>query len=259
VTRLELETAIAALGRPQPRFLGREDGEPRSAVAFIHRMQTSIRAMTAWDAANPDKAREHERLSGELEALIRREEAALRSLRAADRALERLEGSGAGERSLKVATEPSETAAIAAARAWMGEQPPRWALVLRGPVGTGKSIAAVWALRRAALMGEDVALRKSGEVTRLSGFEAGAAELRMLKRVGLLVLDDVGAEALNEWGRALMCELLDARYEANARTVLTANPEWPVLVERLGQRIVDRIRHGGRVVELSGQSLRGAM
>jgi DNA replication protein DnaC len=257
LTRLDLQKAIAAIGRPAP-FIGSEERRGlRSVVEVMHGIQKSLRELREWDEAFPEASAEHTRLTAELDALERREKTSEQALRRAERATDILEASGAGERSLKAATSPQQTQALEAAQQWMGEQPPRWALVLRGPVGTGKTVAACWALRRAALTGEDVAFRKTGEVARMSGFEAGAAELKMLKRVGLLVLDDIGAEQLNEWGRALVVELLDARYEADARTVLTANPTWDKLSERLGQRIVDRLRQGGRVVELAGQSMRG--
>jgi DNA replication protein DnaC len=258
VTRAELEKAIAAIGRPTP-FMGSERHRGmRSVVEVMHNVQRSLRELREWDAAFPDQAAEHHRLVDELDALERREKVTEQSLKLAARAVSVLEQSGAGERSMRAAAAPQVTQALDAAQVWMGEQPPRWALVLRGPVGTGKTVAACWAMRRAALTGEDVAFRKAGEVARMSGFDAGAAELKALKRVGLLVLDDVGAEQLNEWGRALMVELLDARYEATARTVITANPDWKKLEERLGQRIVDRLRDGGRVVELAGKSMRGA-
>jgi DNA replication protein DnaC len=263
VNRQEILDRITAIARPAP-FLAR--GPRRegmlSGVEVLHAIQRSMRDLKAWDVAHPDLAAEHHRLVDQLEVFERHETASNRAMRLAERAVGVLERSGAGERSLKAAASPQQTHALEAAQLWMSESPPRWALMLRGDVGTGKTVAACWSLRRAALQGESVAFRKSGEVTRLSGFAAGADELRMLKGVGLLVIDDVGAESLNEWGRALLVELLDYRYEENARTVLTANPPWeapdgkPSLVSRLGQRIVDRLRQGGRVVELEGRSMR---
>lgn len=264
MTRQEILDRITAINRPSP-FIGNRDERRTSMLSgaeVLHAIQGSMRELKAWDVAHPELAQEHHLLVDELERVERAERATERGLQLASRAVHVLERSGAGERSLKAAASPQQTHAIEAATLWMAEAPPRWALMLRGDVGTGKTVAACWALRRAALQGESVAFRKSGEVTRLSGFAAGADELRMLKTVGLLVLDDVGAESLNEWGRALLVELLDARYEANARTVLTANPPWeapsdkPSLVGRLGQRIVDRLRQGGRVVELTGKSMR---
>lgn len=267
MNRQEILDRISAINRPAP-FIGSKETrrqEMLRGVEVLHAIQRSMRALKDWDAEHPDLAKEHHRLVDELELVERHEAASARAVRLAERAVSVLERSGAGERSLAAATSPQQTQALEAAQQWMAEAPHRWALVMRGTVGTGKTVAACWCLRRAALQGESVAFRKAGEVARLSGFDAGAVELKLLKSVGLLVLDDVGAEKLNEWGQALLVELLDARYESNARTVLTANPPWEkdpkfpdraALVERLGQRVVDRLRQGGRVVELSGQSLR---
>jgi DNA replication protein DnaC len=269
VNRQQMLDRLSVIARPAP-FIGSKEkrrDQVLSAGEVLHAIQRSLGELKAWDHAHPDLAREHHELVGRLEALDRLEEDTRLAERHAARALFVLEQSGAGERSLQAAASPQQTVALEAAQLWMAENPHRWALVLRGDVGTGKTVAACWCLRRAALQGESVAFRKAGEVARLSGFDAGAAELKLLKGVGLLVLDDIGAEKLNEWGQALLVELLDARYEANARTVITGNPPWQAdpkfpdracLVNRLGQRIVDRLKGGGRVVELSGKSMRGA-
>lgn len=270
MNRQQILDRLTAIARPAP-FIGRGHERQRGMLAageVLHAIQRSMRELKAWDTANPDLAREHHELVARLESLDQQEKASEHAVRLAARAVDVLERSGAGERSLKAAATPQQTVALEAAQLWMQESPHRWALVLRGEVGTGKTVAACWCLRRAALQGETVAFRSANEIARLSGFDAGAAELRMMKSVGLLVIDDVGAEKLNEWGQSTFVDLLNARYEANARTVLTANPPWDSdpkfperasLVVRLGQRIVDRLRQGGRVVELKGASMRKAL
>lgn len=257
MTRAELEAAIASIGRPQP-FIGRDrtDTEPRSIVDTLHGIQRNLRDLRDWDAANPSKRIEWERLTQEFDALERREREVATSHRMASRAMEVLEHSGAGERSLQAATNPEAWPSLVATQKWFTEQPTPWMLVLRGNPGLGKTVAACWALRRAALQGEGVASRSVRAVASLSGFDAGSAELKMLQRTGLLVLNDLGREHLNEWGQATLFDLIDARYEANARTICTSNKSWDEMKTRLGEALVDRIRHGGRVIDLTGTSLR---
>src|SRR6185503_21067088 len=99
---------------------------------------------------------------------------------------------------------------------------------------------------RQAAKVHSVRWRQCSDVAKMSNYGPDAAELATLKRVRLLVLDEVGAEHLTDSARALLSELLNARYEGSLRTVLTANLDEKTLETRLGKRIFDRIRHGGR-------------
>lgn len=239
----ELLDSIDAIGRPVPRF------------GNLRAVNESLFEIREWDAANPTEAANHRALCDEVDRVEAAELEAERSTRRAERITAAIDSSGAGTRSLEAATAPKNTQALAATRAWLSD-PKQWALVLRGDVGTGKTVAACWALKTVAKQAETVAFRRGGEIVRLSGFDEGARELSRLKAAGLLVIDDIGAEQLTDWGRSLLSELLDTRCEGRLRTVLTANPTWDELVKRLGSRIVDRLRDGGRVVELSGESMR---
>jgi len=129
-------------------------------------------------------------------------------------------------------------------------------VIMWGSDGYG---AALWAARTVLERGGTAAMRRVREVATLSAFDAGAVELRMLKGVELLVLEDPGTEQQTGWGSSVLFELLDARYQGQRKTVITSNlnPKED-LKERLGGRVWDRCDESGRVVMLKGKSMRGA-
>lgn len=245
MTRDELVAAMTAIGRPEATYA--------NGIRGLHE---GLQRRSAWDKSHPAELARWRELAEQVNALDDAQAELERAAAQERRAHDAVHAHGGGARSAKAATKPKETPAIVATRKWLTEKPASWALVLRGDVGSGKTVAGHFAMFEAAKAGKSVKLRKTGEILRLSGFGEGADELKSLKRVGLLVVDDFGSEPLNDWGRGLLTELLDARYEASAATVITANPTWEQLKERLGQRLVDRLRHGGKLVELGGLSLR---
>lgn len=241
----ELRAAIDSLGRP-PLALG----------GFKAIAQSLDRAK-AWDAANPEKASEYRRLCATLDAETRRIEREEAERLALERALRtsalKLERSGVGERSLMAAAEAKDTEALGVVKRWLQTKDKHW-LALCGSPGTGKSVAATWAVREAIRSGGTAAFRRTAEIAKLSGFEAGQAEMEHLKRVHLLALDDFGAELLTDYARAQLFELLDARHESYGRTILTSNLQWMGaggMAERLGERLVDRIAQCGTRQQLS--------
>jgi len=241
VTPEQIKAAIDSLGRPQACF------------ASIGAVAAGLAAAKAWDRANPELAAEYWHLCAELEAATKREEANAMARAAADRASRfkaiRLERSGIGERSLNAAENAQPTEALEVVQAWLADNAKTW-LVLCGARGTGKTVAATWAVREAIRGGGSGAFRRTGELSSLSQFDAGAVEKEHLKRVHLLVVDDFGSELLTDYARAQLHELFDSRHEHYERTIITSNLPWETLAERLGERLVDRIAQAGSVMQL---------
>jgi hypothetical protein len=128
-------------------------------------------------------------------------------------------------------------------------------LVLSGGVGTRKSGSACYGL----------VMRAGRYVTAddLSGLAAsrdedGVVSYRQIKKAGLLVIDDLGGEYVDDKGwfvRALNA-VIDARYSACLKTILTTNLTAEQFKATYGERIADRIRESGRWRDIGGQSVR---
>lgn len=137
-------------------------------------------------------------------------------------------------------------------------------LVLAGPPGVGKTTAAAWLASQGVRSGK-LWVEKRGEeilfltalgLARTSVYDDDA--MRPIERTPLLVIDDVGAEYADAKGMfaTILDGVVNERYAANRRTVITTNLNASSFKERYGERIADRIRECGRFVELAGESLR---
>lgn len=85
-----------------------------------------------------------------------------------------------------------------------------------------------------------------------------SAEMAKLLHASRLVIDDLGGEFLDKGGfyASLLDEIVNERQGASRPTVMTTNLDASAFKERYGERIVDRIREGGRFVGCGNQSLR---
>ena len=128
-------------------------------------------------------------------------------------------------------------------------------LVLSGGVGTRKSGSACYGL----------VMRAGRYVTadELSGLAAsrdedGIVSYRQVKKAGLLVVDDLGGEYVDDKGwfvRALNA-VIDARYSSCLKTIMTTNLTAAQFKATYGERIADRIRESGKWWDIGGQSVR---
>ena len=166
-----------------------------------------------------------------------------------------------------------ETPALAAVRAWRDDASPL--VVLAGTVGTGKSLAAAW-----ALWDWWVTTRKVNPVTgyqwahkgrcwiaapHLARLQKWAKEVTELETAPMLVLDDLGEEQASDTAVAILSNLITTRFAERMPTAVTTNLDGKTFRERYGERIVDRVRecglddngHARWWVRCSGESLRG--
>ena len=241
----EIEARLQSLGRPRADF------------RTIGQVSRSLAAAREWDARNPEGAAEHRRLVVLLEQETARIERETRERDAADKALRtmgaKLERAGVGERSLAAAADAQPSEALGVVQRWLPDASLTW-LGLCGAKGTGKSVAATWAIREVIRGGSTGAFVRAGELVKLSQFDSGAAEVAWLKRVHLLVVDDFGTELLSDYARAVLHEVFDTRHENYGRTIITSNLRWQGeggMRERLGERLADRFAQAGRLVQLA--------
>lgn len=167
---------------------------------------------------------------------------------------------------------PWQRAALAAARAVAAGT--TRGLTLAGKTGTGKTHLAV------ALVNARVQLRRSAVFAKvpdlMADLRAGVrtemteAIVEQLRRVDLLVLDDLGAERITEFGLEQLYRVVDHRLTEGKPMVVTTNYTEPsMLSNRLnpkdmgdglvsyhGRRIVSRLREATTWLVLDGDDVR---
>lgn len=153
-----------------------------------------------------------------------------------------------------------ETTAMIAARAFASRKPTtkpalkgdETFLILAGPVGVGKSLAAAWLL--AKLGGKWI---RAADLVRIKGDEDPTEAAAVGSPV---VIDDLGQEHVgaSDYALSTIDRVLSARYDANQITIITTNLNRADFRRRYSARLDDRINECGAYVECLGKSLRGA-
>ena len=163
--------------------------------------------------------------------------------------------------------------------AWIALQEPSesdqsW--YLHGGFGTGKTGLAVAYLYRSAVEGNKSLLfrRVPDILTELRATynqrrsrdeseeqETEADLLDKYSTVGLLVLDDLGAEQLtgSGWVEDKLYQIIGARHDEELPTVFTSNLNLEAIAKRVGERITWRIAEmcgPGHILEVTGRNLR---
>jgi len=243
-----IDRAMAGVGRPVPGF--RELLERDAHRGYAARLE-------AWRLEHPHAEARWRALAAEAAAAEER----LRALECAAaeeaRAWSRLEALELGKRTLDGLRAGDATPALEGVRRWLQSSPRPWALALSGGPGCGKTVAAAFAAMRALASGKRAEWVKCTQASRepIFGDEAMARERRW-RTAGLLVLDDVGAEFASDAWVATLASVLDARWDAEAPTVITTNLDADGLRLRLGGRTVDRLAQSGRFEACGELSLR---
>jgi DNA replication protein DnaC len=157
--------------------------------------------------------------------------------------------------------QPLDTAALRLARSFAEGR--KRVLVLAGGTGAGKTTAATWY----ALAGASTApaFVRAGELEARGRYDK---ELRSwLRSRSMLVIDDIGAEVLDDKGvfGSLLDEIVDAFYGDRKPLIMTTNLRSrlndgergePQFVERYGERIASRLREVGRWGDCGNADLR---
>lgn len=128
-------------------------------------------------------------------------------------------------------------------------------VLLFGPVGVGKSHAAVAALRGVYDREHTVAywpVTTLLEATSPGGADPAGA-LASATQADVLVLDDLGVERDTEWVQERVYEVVNQRWLEEVPTIVTTNlPDAAALCEAVGERVYSRLQDGAVGIRLTG-------
>lgn len=127
-------------------------------------------------------------------------------------------------------------------------------VVLAGPKGTGKTLAAVWLAIHSDARSSSPDFTSAHELARFARNDERRDELH---EAMLLIVDDLGAERSDaRQMTAEVDELVDRFYQGYGMLVITTNLIAPQFKKRYGERVVDRLAERGVWIQCTGPSLR---
>ena len=144
-------------------------------------------------------------------------------------------------------------------------------LYLSGNFGCGKTYLVVATFNELAKKGYKSAVIFWPEFLRnlKSSFSTNYEDkIEYIKNISLLLIDDIGAEAITSWARdEILCPILQHRMDNNLTTFFTSNLTIKELEEHLSQtkdgvevvkarRIIERIKFLCEEMEIKGQNMR---
>ncbi|MGL6010202.1 MAG: ATP-binding protein, partial [Shewanella oncorhynchi] len=136
-------------------------------------------------------------------------------------------------------------------------------LVFAGNIGTGKGHLAIAAAQQIMTQGRSAFFATAREIvlmlrarwddnTQPSELEV----LRMLTRVSLLVIDEIGVQFNTDAERDQIFGVIDGRYRDLMPTILTTNLNTTKLNDAIGDRSYSRLRENGRWIKFDWEDFR---
>jgi DNA replication protein DnaC len=135
-------------------------------------------------------------------------------------------------------------------------------LIVSGPVGTGKTFAAVAACRVRHDAGQEVHFWPI--VNLLDGLRDEVADSSLVRRLfdrltqeaDVLILDDMGGHRSTPWADERLYAIVNQRWLDERPTVVTTNVAARQLEQSIGERSLSRLLDGSTVVTLDGADWR---
>lgn len=139
-------------------------------------------------------------------------------------------------------------------------------LILLGQVGAGKTHVALAILNAFIERGStgryytlSSLLRTIRESWKRSASVTETEILQKLWTVGLLVIDEIGVTKVQDAEYASLTDIVSGRYDRRLPTILISNLDLERFTAEVGDRVVDRLRQGGKVLLFGWPSFRPAI
>jgi DNA replication protein DnaC len=134
-------------------------------------------------------------------------------------------------------------------------------ILLAGQFGTGKSHLTLGALKlilnkgyTAVFVDLPQLFSKIKATFRQNSETSEEDLLRILKTADILVLDDLGAEAMTDWRKETLLQLINAR--AGRCTLYTSNLNKGEMIQHLGERNYSKWAEGTEIFKITGKDMR---
>ncbi|GIH26033.1 hypothetical protein Aph01nite_43430 [Acrocarpospora phusangensis] len=134
-------------------------------------------------------------------------------------------------------------------------------MVLVGGTGTTKTWSLWEVLERAVAAGyaDTIVFATAADWQEAVGPPVDRQALRVMRRAGVLVLDDFGSTRINEWAVDCLSPVVDERWSWGRPTGITSNLEdFDEALGERAERITSRLGHEATVVVLDGADRRAA-
>lgn len=139
-------------------------------------------------------------------------------------------------------------------------------LILLGQIGAGKThvaLAILNAFLERGLTGRYYTLSSLPRMIRESQkWSAPTSERELLQElcmVGLLVVDEIGLTKVQDVEYTALNDIVSGRYDRRLPTILISNLNLEQFTAQVGDRVVDRLRQGGKVLLFGWPSFRPAL
>lgn len=141
----------------------------------------------------------------------------------------------------------------------------RWCVLISAKTGRGKTYLARATLVEWVERGRGTALFRQAanlldelrDTYDAASPTSVATLLERYRKVGLLVIDDLGAERGTEWAQEKLLQIIDGRYERKRATLVTTNANPMALDSAIPYRVRSRLA-SGTVVVTGGRDWRAA-
>lgn len=139
-------------------------------------------------------------------------------------------------------------------------------IILRGPVGTGKTTLGIAVLQHALLNGYGALFVPTASLLdniftlKATNIEDWASYEKRLRTASLLMLDDLGTETdkTDGWVITKLDAIISERYNRMLPVIITTNLTSEQMKGKYAERIIDRLKQTSLVLNFKGKSLREA-